>query len=129
VFRVPTRAEAAARLRRRVEERGETAEYVGAILDGRMVGSASINVDDPTHPGSMARAVRSAEFGVSVTAENRGMGIGRALIRHLEDWAADHAVERITLNVSEANPGAIRLYRELGYREFDRAMLKRIQPR
>ena len=28
------------------------------------------------------------------------------------------------LNVSEANEGAIRLYHELGYRDFDRAMLK-----
>jgi len=31
------------------------------------------------------------------------------------------------LNVSEANDGAIRLYHELGYREFDRAMLKVIR--
>ena len=28
------------------------------------------------------------------------------------------------LNVSEANEGAIRLYRDLGYRDYDRAMLK-----
>jgi ribosomal protein S18 acetylase RimI-like enzyme len=30
------------------------------------------------------------------------------------------------LNVSEANEGAIRLYHGLGYRDFDRAMLKRL---
>jgi ribosomal protein S18 acetylase RimI-like enzyme len=33
----------------------------------------------------------------------------------------------MVLNVSEANEGAIRLYRELGYRDYDRAMLKRLE--
>ena len=57
----------------------------------------------------------------------RGRGIGRALIGHVERWAAAHGVERMVLNVSEANEGAIRLYRELGYRDYDRAMLKRLE--
>jgi hypothetical protein len=33
------------------------------------------------------------------------------------------------LNVSEANLGAIRVYHELGYRAYDRAMLKPLEPR
>ena len=33
------------------------------------------------------------------------------------------------LNVSEANEGAIRLYHDLGYRDYDRAMLKRLTGR
>jgi GNAT superfamily N-acetyltransferase len=70
------------------------------------------------------RSVPTAEFGVSVVAAYRGRGIGRALIGHLEAWAAKHRVERMILNVSAANQGAIRLYHELGYRDFDRAMLK-----
>jgi GNAT superfamily N-acetyltransferase len=124
VFHVPSREDVAVRLRRRIEGRGTTGEYVVAILDGAMVGSASVDLEDPPTPGSMMRPVPSAEFGVSVIAGQRGKGIGRALIGHLEAWAAGHGVERMVLNVSDANEGAIRLYRELGYRDFDRAMLK-----
>jgi GNAT superfamily N-acetyltransferase len=124
VFHLPSREDVAGRLRRRIEGRGHTGEYVAAILDGVMVGSASVDLEDPPTPGSMMRPVRTAEFGVSVVAGQRGKGIGRALIGHLEGWAAEHGVERMILNVSEANEGAIRLYRELGYRDFDRAMLK-----
>lgn len=127
-FHVPGRADIAARLRRRIESRGPDAEYVAAIIDGRMVGSASIGVEDPPHPGAMMRPLRTAEFGVSVVDGQRGKGIGRALIGHLEGWAAAHGVERVILNVAEANVDAIRLYHALGYREYDRAMRKTMIP-
>jgi GNAT superfamily N-acetyltransferase len=126
VFHVPSRDDVAVRLRRRIDGRGTTGEYVAAVLDGVMVGSASVDLEDPPTPGSMMRPVRTAEFGVSVVAGQRGKGIGRALIGHLEAWAAEHGVKRMILNVSDANEGAIRLYRDLGYREFDRAMLKNL---
>jgi GNAT superfamily N-acetyltransferase len=129
VFHVPPRDEVAVRLRRRIDGRGTTGEYVAAISDGEMAGSASVDLEDRPSPGSMMRAVRAAEFGVSVIERFRGRGIGRALILHVERWAADHGIERMVLNVSEANVGAIRLYHELGYREFDRAMLKRLDRR
>ena len=77
----------------------------------------------------MIQGVRTAEFGVSVLERYRGRGIGRVLIAHLEQWAADRGIERMILNVSEANVGAIRLYHELGYRDYDRAMLKRLDAR
>jgi GNAT superfamily N-acetyltransferase len=123
-FHVPARADVAARLRGRIDGRGEAGEYVAAMLDGRMVGSATIFVEDPPHPGSMMRPIPTAEFGVSVVDGYRGRGIGRALIASLETWAADHGVERIILNVAEANVDAIRLYHALGYRDYDRAMRK-----
>ena len=59
----------------------------------------------------------------------RGRGFGRVLIALLEQWAADRGIERMILNVSDANVGAIRLYHELGYRDYDRAMLKRLEMR
>jgi ribosomal protein S18 acetylase RimI-like enzyme len=124
VFHVPSRDDVAVRLRRRIEGRGETGEYVAAMFDGVMVGAASVDLDEPPVPGSMMRPVRSAELGVSVVAGQRGRGIGRALIAHLEAWAAEHGVERMVLDVSSANEGAIRLYQDLGYRDYDRSMLK-----
>jgi GNAT superfamily N-acetyltransferase len=124
VFHVPSRDDIAIRLRRRIEGRGETGEYVAAMIDGTMVGSASVDIADQPSPGNMARAVPTAEFGVSVVDGWRGHGIGRALIEHLERWAADHGIERMILTVSEANEGAIRLYHSMGYRDYDRMMLK-----
>jgi len=126
VYAVPERADIAVRLRRRIEGRGKTGEYVAAMIDGVMVGSASVDLADPPSTGNMVHAVPTAEFGVSVLDGWRGRGIGRALIDYLERWAADHGVERMILNVSEANEGAIRLYHDLGYRDYDRSMLKRL---
>jgi GNAT superfamily N-acetyltransferase len=126
VFHVPDRGVVRTRLQRRVEGRGDTAEYVAAFLDGKMAGSASVDVEEPPSTGNMMRAVPTAEFGVSVVEAFRGQGIGRALIGHLEGWATDHGIERMILVVSEANEGAIRLYHELGYRDYDRGMLKRL---
>ena len=124
VFHVPPRDAVATRLRRRVEGRGATAEYVAAMVDGEMAGSASIDLAEPLSPGNMIRNIPSAEFGVSVVEAWRGHGIGSALIGHLERWAAERGVERMILTVSEANEGAIRLYHSLGYRNYDRVMLK-----
>ena len=125
-FHVPARDDVATRLRCRIDGRGETGEYVAAMLDGRMVGSATIYLEDPPHPGSMMRPIPTAEIGVSVVDGYRGRGIGRALIASLETWAADHGVERVILNVAEANVDAIRLYHALGYHDYDRAMRKAI---
>jgi GNAT superfamily N-acetyltransferase len=126
VFHVPSRDDVTVRLRRRIDGRGVTGEYVAATIAGEMVGSASVDIADPPSAGNMARNVPTAEFGVSVLAEWRGRGIGRALIEHLERWAAERGIERMILNVSEANAGAIRLYHDMGYRDYDRAMLKRL---
>jgi GNAT superfamily N-acetyltransferase len=129
VFHVPGREAVAARLRRRIDGRGKTGEYVLAMIGDEMVGSASVDLADPPSAGNMARAVPTAEFGVSVVDGWRGHGVGQALIDHLERWAVDHGIERMILTVSEANEGAIRLYHRLGYRDYDRMMLKSLARR
>ena len=128
VFHVPPRDAIAARLRRRIEGRGTTGEYLAAVVDDRMAGSASVDLADTPSTGSMLRPVTTAEFGVSVVDGFRGLGIGRQLIAACERWAAERGVERMILTVAEENDGAIRLYRELGYREYDHQMLKRLEP-
>jgi GNAT superfamily N-acetyltransferase len=128
VFHVPSRDAIAARLRRRIDGRGTSGEYLAAIVDGRMAGSASVDLADAPSAGSMLRPVTTAEFGVSVIDGFRGLGVGRQLIAACERWAAEHGVERMILTVAEANDGAIRLYHALGYRHYDRQMLKRLEP-
>jgi GNAT superfamily N-acetyltransferase len=129
VFHVPDRDAVAVRLRRRIDGRGKTGEYVAATIGDEMVGSASVDLADPPSAGNMARAAPTAEFGVSVVDRWRGHGVGQALIDYLERWAVDHGVERMILTVSEANEGAIRLYHRLGYRDYDRMMLKSLARR
>lgn len=129
VFHVPPRADVERRLRRRIDGRGITGEYIAAMVEGTMAGSASVDLLDPPTVGSMMRSVPTAEFGVSVIDGFRGLGIGRSLIERCERWAAERGVERMVLDVSEANEGAIRLYHALGYRDFDRSMLKSLAPR
>ena len=114
-FRVPEREDAAARLRRRLDARGPEHEYVAAVIDGTVVGSATLDLDDLPSPGAMARPIRSAELGIAVLEGYRGRGVGRRLMAHLEGWAAANGVERVILNVSATNEAALRLYHELGY--------------
>jgi ribosomal protein S18 acetylase RimI-like enzyme len=63
----------------------------------------------------MIRPLRIGEIGVGILDGYRGLGIGQRLIAELEGWAADHEFERIVLLVADANVGALRLYRRLGY--------------
>ncbi len=115
VYLVPTAVDAAIRWQHRVESRGRDAECVVAVVEGRVVGSASIEVVQSPGIGSMIRPLRIAEIGIGILDGHRGLGIGRRLIAELEGWAADHDIERIVLLVADANVGAIRLYRRLGY--------------
>jgi ribosomal protein S18 acetylase RimI-like enzyme len=128
-FRVPERADCAVRLRRRVESLSDTSAYVLAVVDGQAAGSATADVADLPHPGAMTRQIRSAELGIAVLEAWRGQGIGHRLIGHLEAWAAERGIERMTLEVSETNDGAIRLYHELGYAETGREMRKELGAR
>ena len=86
-----------------------------SVVDGRVVGSASIEMIPSNGVGSMIRPLRMAELGIGILDGYRGLGLGRRLIDELEIWAAEHGVERIVLLVADANEGAIRLYRRLGY--------------
>jgi GNAT superfamily N-acetyltransferase len=115
VYLVPTPADAAVRWRKRVGSRGPDAECIVSVVDGRVVGSASIEIVPSTGVGSMIRPLRIAEIGLGILDGYRGLGIGQRLIDELEGWAAEHGIERIVLLVADANVGALRLYRRLGY--------------
>ena len=128
VYLVPGRADATVRWQHRVESRGPDVECVVSIVDGRIVGSASIEILPWAGTGSLVRPLRVAELGIGMLEGYRGLGIGQRLIATLEDWAASHEVERIVLLVADANEGAIRLYRRLGYVDESVVLRKEIRP-
>src|ERR1044072_3164939 len=58
-----------------------------------------------------------AEFGITVAANARDMGVGRALITTLETWAREYGVTRMALGVFPGNARAHGLYRSMGYED------------
>lgn len=54
---------------------------------------------------------------LSVKRRNRGQGIGRKLLKHIEDVYLEQE-GKLFLVVSDFNPGAKKLYKELGYVEL-----------
>ena len=125
LYATPERALAAERLRGLVARRARDAEYVAAVVDGHIVGSATIAALDRAGDGSMIRDVPTAEIGIAVLEDWRGRGVGAALMAHLEAWAAEHGFERLVVDLSIANDGARRLYERLGYEPYGLLMRKR----
>jgi RimJ/RimL family protein N-acetyltransferase len=83
-----------------------------AIVDGRFVGSLTFD------GGRRERLRHVGEFGISVAQAYAGLGIGRALIQYMLDWArASGVVRKINLKVRVDNEPAIRLYRSMGWVE------------
>ena len=55
---------------------------------------------------------------IYVLPEHRGCGIGSAFLSHLIS-SREESIKRIRLEVEEANSGAIKLYRSLGFTPLD----------
>ncbi|MBN8855704.1 MAG: hypothetical protein BGO55_22995 [Sphingobacteriales bacterium 50-39] len=71
--------------------------------------------------GSKKKNAHTGELGVSVHPAFQGLSIGRQLLDSLIQWAQNNpAIEKIFLNVFATNQKAIRLYKDLGFREEGR---------
>ena len=81
-----------------------------ALVDGRIVGGLTFD------GGRRPRLRHVGEFGISVAQAFAGLGIGRALLEYLIDWAeATGVVRKINLKVRVDNVPAIRLYERMGW--------------
>ena len=91
-----------------------------AELHGVVVGNLSCE------RGVRAVTRHSGEFGITIAASARGVGVGRAMLETLETWAREFGVSRIALGVFPNNERALALYRSLGYEEegVERAGMK-----
>jgi L-phenylalanine/L-methionine N-acetyltransferase len=95
--------------RQRVEKQVEQGRTVVAIVDGILVGTASLSVN----PGRNAHV---AAVGINVHDDYHGRGIGSALMAALIDLA-DHWLNlvRLELDVYCDNEKAIALYQKFGF--------------
>lgn len=81
-----------------------------AILNNEIVGLIDFS------NGPRARISHTGDFGMSVDASFRGLGIGTILLHSLIDWAKNtDKIEKINLRVHSDNDIAIGLYKKLGF--------------
>jgi ribosomal protein S18 acetylase RimI-like enzyme len=96
----------------KLREHSAAGSYVVAEDGGTIVGHAVVE----RMPLVALRHV--TRLTVVVHPGHTGRGIGTALIQHLQRWASNEPdVEKIELLVRSSNPGAIKLYRRLGFVE------------
>ena len=84
----------------------------GARIDGELVGVGAMRKLDLLH----------AELkSMHTLAKSRGMGVGKAIVAHIEDFARSSGIERISLETgtNEAFKPARELYKSLGYNSCD----------
>lgn len=82
------------------------------VEDGKVVGNVTLGLDE----GRLDRVVIS---NVAVKPEYRRQGIARQLMIAALNALRAHAVKWALLNVRPTNPGAIKLYKELGFQEIE----------
>jgi GNAT superfamily N-acetyltransferase len=56
--------------------------------------------------------------------EHRRRGVGKALIKYVENWARKRGDRQIALQVFQSNQPAINLYNQLGYQTQSLWMIK-----
>ena len=83
---------------------------VVAVADGRVIGM--LHVDVSRHG--------FGEFGMLVDRDWRGRGAGSALVQATVEWARDHGLHKLCLEVFAHNSAAIALYRKYGFMEEGR---------
>ena len=86
-----------------------------AFLEDKLIGNLDF------HIGKRKRLAHGGGFGMSVHPDFRGLGVGKALLGQLIQWAeANPRLERVELNVLASNQAAIGLYKKLGFIEEGR---------
>ncbi len=94
---------------------GDGKLLVVAEVNGEIVGSADM------HNGERKRIQHVGTFGITVLKDYRDLGIGRALVQTLLDFAAAQPViEKVAMGVFSNNTRALNLYKKLGFIEEGR---------
>jgi len=103
-------------VRRRLGSEGGDSFVVGAFDGGSLVGTAGFHREKGPKVRHKGRV-----WGVYVTPESRGKGIGRQMLQKLLQRGSEtEGVDQILLSVTTTQTAAARLYRSLGFESFGR---------
>ncbi len=83
--------------------------WLTAELDGKVAGTISVS------RGERFNTRHTAELGITVATDARGIGVGQALMEAVEVWAKEYGVTKLTLRVFAGNTRARTLYEKMGY--------------
>ncbi len=86
-----------------------------ALVDGKVAGTAGIEA-----VGTKYKVKHRAEFGISVSKEYWGLGIGRALMDACIECAKEAGFVQLELNAVADNSRAISMYKKAGFVEYGR---------
>jgi GNAT superfamily N-acetyltransferase len=114
---VPDRAEILERYRTGAQHPEDSVAAVTLVAEetGQVVGFLDARLTKPFDP--MYRPATYCFIAdVAVAEAQRGKGVGRALLKAVEQWAAEQGAEFVLLEYHAGNERAVRLYEELGYR-------------
>ncbi|MHB8034181.1 N-acetyltransferase [Clostridium botulinum] len=90
---------------------GEKTIFLVAEVEGKIIGFSRCQ-------GSKLNRFRhKAEFGICISKEYWGYGIGRVLLENILMWADAVGIEKISLTVVQTNTRAIQLYKKYGFVE------------
>lgn len=87
---------------------------LGARSGGRVVGGAAIAFDTPTMEMLEGRRDMAVLWDIRVVPEARGQGVGAALFRAAEAWAAARGCRQLKVETQNVNVPACRFYAAQG---------------
>lgn len=105
-----------------VATRARHALVLGAVEDGRVLGSVTVELSERIpggHPRPPLNPDQAHVRMLGVHPDVQGRGIGRRLMEAAADGAGRAGKRRITLETTEAMVTAQRLYESMGYRRGD----------
>ncbi|MGH4123826.1 MAG: GNAT family N-acetyltransferase [Clostridium sp.] len=85
--------------------------FLIAAVEGEIVGFTRCK------GSNLSRFRHKAEFGICISKEYWGHGIGQLLLDNILMWAATVEIEKISLTVVQTNTKAIQLYKRYGFVE------------
>ena len=95
--------------------RGDGAMWVAEYDKNRIIGQLFVSFSN-NNPGMFNGWNRAYIYGFRIRPEFRNQGIGTAMMDWVESDLMDRGISRVTLNVAQENPNALRLYERIGYR-------------
>lgn len=87
---------------------------LGARSDGRLVGGAAVAFDTPGLTMLEGRRDLAVLWDIRVAPEARGQGVGAALFRVAEAWAAARGCRQLKVETQNVNVAACRFYAAQG---------------
>lgn len=91
-----------------------------AFVDGRAVGFGAVRIVPPVFYSTPQAEITE----LFVEEAYRGKGVGRALMTHAEQLARERGAKHLLILVDAENDVAQKLYRGMGYQDWDLALLK-----